>query len=211
MPADGELPSPHRDRRKAETRRRVLDAARELFSRYGYDGVTIRMIADAAGVAVGSVFTTLPSKSAVLDAIVIDSFEEQHRRVDAAIASGGDLVSRLRALFEALYAYHDPQLTLLLQVIAHSWVHQPEAEALVRGSAAPLYRRVETLLRDARAEGELAADVDLQLVAETLFASYIANYRRAAYDAWTVQDLAELMEKHIRLVLCGAGLKAEMR
>lgn len=209
MRGDGEPPQPnHRDRRKLETRRRVLEAATALFNRYGYDAVTIKMIADAAGVAVGSVFTTLPSKSAVLDAIVIDALAEQDHRIETALAGATDVVARVRCIFETLYSYHEDRFALMLQVISHSWVREPEAEATVRVAIAPLYRRIERTLRAAREAGELRDDADLRLVTDTLFAAYIANYRRAAYDAWTVQDLADRMERHIRLVLMGAGLRA---
>ncbi len=210
MPADGQPHTPpnHRDRRKQETRRRVLEAARDLFNRHGYDAVTIRMIADAAGVAVGSVFTTLPSKSAVLDAIAIDALAEQEHRIDAALAEVTGVVARVRCIFATLYAYHDDRFALLLQAISHSWVRAPEAETEVRLATAPLYRRVERTLRAAREAGELGDDADLRLITDTLFAAYIANYRRAAYDAWTMQDLADRMERHIRLVLTGAGLRA---
>ena len=207
MAADGHTPPNHRDRRKLETRRRVLAAAKDLFSRHGYDAVTVKMIADAAGVAVGSVFTTLPSKSAVLDAIVIEALHEQERRIDAAPIGAGDVRARLRSVFAALYDYHDDRVALLLQAISHSWVRAPEAETAVRAAIAPLYRRIERILHEAREARELDDVADLRLVADTLFAAYIANYRRAAYDAWTAQDLAERMERHIVLVLKGAGLR----
>ena len=77
----------------------------------------------------------------------------------------------------------------------------------MRAAIAPLYRRIERILREAREARELDDVADLRLVADTLFAAYIANYRRAAYDAWTAQDLAERMERHIVLVLKGAGLR----
>lgn len=200
-------PSNHRDRRKLETRRRVLEAARALFGRHGYDAVTIRMIADAAGVSVGSVFTTLPSKSAVLDAIVMDAAIVQEPLIDAALAQASGVVARLRAIFVALYAGSDERLALLLQVIANSWIRPPEAEAEVRAALEPLLERIVIELRRARAEGEIDAAADLRLIADTFYAVYIANYRRAAYDAWTVEDLCEHMERHILLVLRGAGLR----
>ena len=187
MLGDGASPSlNHRDRRKQETRRRVLQAAKDLFDRHGYDTVTIRMIADAAGVAVGSVFTTLPSKSAVLDAIVIDALAEQDHRIELALVGAEGVVARVRCIFATLYTYHDDRFMLLLQAISHSWVRAPEAEVAVRAAIAPLYRRIERTLRAAREVGELSDDADLRLITDTLFATYIANYRRAAYDAWAV-------------------------
>jgi AcrR family transcriptional regulator len=50
-----------RDEQKQRTRLKVIAAARALFADPGYDKTTIRMIAEHAGVATGSVFTTFAS------------------------------------------------------------------------------------------------------------------------------------------------------
>ena len=42
---------------KAETRQRILDAARQLFAANGYEASTTRDIADAAGIANGTLLT----------------------------------------------------------------------------------------------------------------------------------------------------------
>ena len=51
--------SPNRyERQKAQTRARILVASTELFNRYGYDGVTVEQIAEAAGICSGPSTTT---------------------------------------------------------------------------------------------------------------------------------------------------------
>jgi AcrR family transcriptional regulator len=54
---------PQRDR--AATRQRLLDAARRLFAEHGYDHVTVRMIAAAAGANVALINRYFGSKSAL--------------------------------------------------------------------------------------------------------------------------------------------------
>lgn len=51
-----------RDRAKAETRRKVLDAARFLFLNVGYFQTGIRQIATHAGMSTGAVFNTVQDK-----------------------------------------------------------------------------------------------------------------------------------------------------
>jgi AcrR family transcriptional regulator len=51
---------------EAETKTRILKAAQQLFSRYGYDGTTTRDLAQAAGVAEGTLFRHFPNKKAIL-------------------------------------------------------------------------------------------------------------------------------------------------
>ena len=64
-------------------RERVLISAREVFASHGYDA-QVDEIARHAGVGVGTVYRHFPTKEALLEALVADSFE---RIGDAAVAS----------------------------------------------------------------------------------------------------------------------------
>ena len=57
---------------KAETRQRILDAARERFTARGYEATTTRDIADAAGIANGTLFNYFISKEAILASLVAE-------------------------------------------------------------------------------------------------------------------------------------------
>ena len=58
---------------KAATRRRILQAARECFTRSGFDAATTREIAAAAGIAAGTLFNYFPSKEAMAMALVAEA------------------------------------------------------------------------------------------------------------------------------------------
>jgi len=53
-------------------RRRVLDAAAELFVRQGYSGTTLRQIASEAGIKAGSIYHHFDSKEALFVAVLND-------------------------------------------------------------------------------------------------------------------------------------------
>jgi AcrR family transcriptional regulator len=55
-----------RDRRKRQTRTTIAECAWHLFAARGFDPVTVAEIAEAADVAVGTVFNYFPSKEAIL-------------------------------------------------------------------------------------------------------------------------------------------------
>ncbi|MDZ4054653.1 MAG: helix-turn-helix domain-containing protein, partial [Phenylobacterium sp.] len=61
-----------RQSQKEATRKRVLDAARDLFETRGYEETTVREIARVAEVSVGSVFTTFSSKGDILSQVMAD-------------------------------------------------------------------------------------------------------------------------------------------
>ncbi|MBD3882475.1 TetR/AcrR family transcriptional regulator [Phormidium tenue FACHB-886] len=51
---------------EVETQTRILNAARKLFARRGYDGTTTRDLAQEAGVAEGTIFRHFENKKAIL-------------------------------------------------------------------------------------------------------------------------------------------------
>jgi AcrR family transcriptional regulator len=58
---------------KTETRRRILEAARRLFADRGYQVSTTRDLAEAAGIANGTLFNYFAGKEAVLASLVADA------------------------------------------------------------------------------------------------------------------------------------------
>lgn len=70
-------------------RERILAAGRELFARNGCEA-QIDDIAQAAGVGVGTVYRHFPDKSALMEALLMERFEQFAEMGRAAVESGGD-------------------------------------------------------------------------------------------------------------------------
>jgi AcrR family transcriptional regulator len=62
--------STRRQAQARETRRQIVEAARQLFAEYGYSGATIEAIAQEAGVAPETIFATFGNKQAILAALI---------------------------------------------------------------------------------------------------------------------------------------------
>ena len=71
-----------RERKKAATRAAILDAATALFLERGFDGVSVREIADKADVSPKTVFTHFPQK----EALVFSDEDERHERLVVAVS-----------------------------------------------------------------------------------------------------------------------------
>ena len=70
---------------KAEqTRRAIVDAAMRLFREGGYEGTTMRAIADEAGVSVGNAYYYFSSKEHLIQAFY-DRMQEEHAAAAAAV------------------------------------------------------------------------------------------------------------------------------
>ena len=142
-------------RKDAErNRRRILDAARELFAQRGL-GVTLNDIAHHAGVGVGTVYRRFPDKDELIEGL----FEER--------------MAELVGLGEAALADPDPWagLTGFLQGSSELQCADLALKELVCGSGgleriarirARLLPMAEELVRRAQRDGSLRADVSPQ-------------------------------------------------
>jgi len=75
-----------RERKKAQTRQALADAALELFDARGYDQVSVKDVADAADVSVTTLFKYFPSK----EALVLDQDEDVEAALVASVRERGD-------------------------------------------------------------------------------------------------------------------------
>jgi AcrR family transcriptional regulator len=91
---------------KAETRRRILKAARDRFAKVGFEAATTREIAAAAGIAVGTLFNYFSSKEAIVLAMVAEALSTARRRFEAG--------PRGESLVEDLFAFIAAELRGLL-------------------------------------------------------------------------------------------------
>ena len=84
------------------TRAQILKTALETFRRRGMEAATMREIAKAAGVALGSAYYYFPSKEAIVLAYY-DNVQAEHReRVQAQMMEGPhNLVQRLQVAFHS--------------------------------------------------------------------------------------------------------------
>ncbi|MFE7409211.1 TetR family transcriptional regulator [Streptomyces laurentii] len=104
--------SPPLTERQEARRRRILHASAELAGRGGFDAVQMREVAEAAGVALGTLYRYFPSKVHLLVATMQDQLQRMHgtlrRRPPAGEDPAGRVAATLMRAFRALQ--REPQL-----------------------------------------------------------------------------------------------------
>src|ERR1700756_4195099 len=96
VPAMKTRPTP----RAEDTRRRIYEAALELFREKGFEQTTMRDIAAQAGVALGGAYYYFSSKEAIVLAFYQGMQEESHESILEAMAGHKKLKDRLRVVLQ---------------------------------------------------------------------------------------------------------------
>ena len=79
---------------------RVLDAALEVFLKYGYRRATMADIARGAGVSRPTLYVRFPNKQAAFRGVVVRGTAELMREIEAVLESGQSLPEKLQGVFE---------------------------------------------------------------------------------------------------------------
>lgn len=86
--------------RAGDTRRKIYEAAMELFREKGFEETTMRDIAAKAGVALGGAYYYFSSKDAIVLAFYHEMQEASNEPVRSALAGHKKLKDRLRCVFD---------------------------------------------------------------------------------------------------------------
>ena len=104
MIRQAEIPTP-RQRYRDVLRRAILDAAREAFLRDGYEGVSMRKLAERVGCSHGNLYLHFKDKEALFECLVQESFDQfgarLRKRKETESARRDDPVELVRKLGRA--------------------------------------------------------------------------------------------------------------
>lgn len=194
-----------RRRDKEETRARVVDAARTLFSREGFERVTIRMIAEEAGVATGSVFITFTSKDELCDEIMCEYAVALAARLDADAqrTRGAPVAERLSALIAAALDAPPERLTFIREAVAAAWTRNEAAERKLRQACAGIWDAVGGVFQDALAAKELPVDFDVRSGCEVVAMVGLAAFRHGVYEPSPPEAMRERVRRQLDLLIKG--------
>jgi TetR/AcrR family transcriptional regulator, cholesterol catabolism regulator len=202
-PAEAAAPSP-RQVRKAATRNRVIEAARDLFDTQGYQGTTIREIARHADVSVGSVFTSFASKGEILSQVMEERLEGLYAELDRVVPHlRGSTADRLRSMFAIHFAFEAQRTKLFLSHIAaaYDWTLPPTAKPF--GRTPGLRDVIRDVLLKGVAQGDVDPDIDIHGVVELLVGAYGWSFRLAVTEGADAKAMTEAMDRQIGLIADG--------
>jgi AcrR family transcriptional regulator len=188
-----------RGRPRSETARRaVLDAALQLCQRDGFQGLTIKAIAETAGVGRQTVYRWWPTKEAVL----LDALRDVGLRESRRLApDSGDTLLDVESLLAATFALTQ-QLTgkAIVGLMAESQ-HDPGLSARLQGTViGPRRLALREILARGVERGDLSdSEVPLDLAVDFAFGTMW--YRLLSHHAPVDAELAGQLTAALRKML----------
>ena len=166
-------PSPgRRERKKAETRRRILACAARIFTSKGFEAATVDEIAEAADISRATLFNYFPEKAALMTELGEGMSEAFLERVAEARRAEGNIEERLAGLF-ARSAERLEERPDLARTVVHETIGRRSRLDEPDNLTHRLHAAMELLLRDAVDRGEVRTDVPLPLLAQLVSGAYV--------------------------------------
>jgi AcrR family transcriptional regulator len=161
-----------RERERNELRQRILDAARELFAKRGYEAVTMREIARRIEYSATALYLHFADKQTLLRELCRQDFAAFAQGFVDQVATTGDPIARLAraGLVYLEFAQHYPEHYRLM-FMSDTPPTPPEAgerEDPARNAYVFLHALVSDLMGDGLLRAELT---DIDLVGQTIWAT----------------------------------------
>lgn len=164
-----------RQRQKAQTRALILDAARNLFEARGFDETTIRKVATAAGVGLGTIFTHFPDKASLLAATLYEGLEQTLAETLETFPETAAIEDQFLHLARTFY-HHYAVRPALSKVLLKEMLFIPGPWGEILDNQVERFVTLLTqLLQDARERGEIRPETDCTTVARIFFALYLST------------------------------------
>jgi AcrR family transcriptional regulator len=196
-----------RERKKRDTRHRILMAGLDAFTARGFDNCTIDEIARAAGVGKGTVYNYFRTKEDLVVSFMVE-MERQMQAEAATIAQArGSLASILTRFIEsqlALKAPHYPFVRLFLAQLAGRATH---ADTWVAEASTAMDPPLVQLFEKLQTRGLVRADIDVTTLIGTFKVMQLGLMVLWAIEGPPWTGIAAIVRQQVRVFCSGIEVK----
>jgi AcrR family transcriptional regulator len=192
------------------TRQSILAAARRVFLEKGYASATMAGIAQAAGVALDTVYATVGKKPSLFRLLIETAISGIDRAVPAeardyvrAIREETDAAQKLRLYATALHSIQ-PRLAPLIHLLQGAAPHDPELEAVWQGISRRRAKNMRLLAENLAATGRLRPGLSAARAADILWSMNSPEFYLLLVEqgGWSLKEYEGwLADAWIRLLL----------
>lgn len=174
----------------------AVEAAIAVFREHGFEGSSAQMLVDAMGIGRQSLYDTFGDKWGIYRAAVQRYSQDEVRTHAELLASRERAIDGIRAMLDRVVSEAD-QACLGLGATVEFGCTRPELVKLREASSATLARAVKDALTTARAQGDVADDLDLDHLT-TFVVATISSIRLAARAGAGPEQIFALVDLALR-------------
>jgi AcrR family transcriptional regulator len=173
------------EQKKADKRRRLLEAALDLFAERGFHGTAVPLVARRAGISAGSVYRFFDSKEALVNAV----FRDAKTRLASALAdlsldddpkrTFDDLWARL-----VRFARQEPTAFHFLELQDHAPYLDDESRALEMQVLTPIAAACTELQR----RGTFRSDVPMDVVLACIWGAFVGLFKAERFGYLSLDE-----------------------
>jgi AcrR family transcriptional regulator len=195
-----------------ETRRRIIEAARELFGERGYSSTSMNDLIAAAGLTKGGFYFHFASKRDVAVEVVRSGQERLRVGVLAAAGEYERASDQIRAMVLALVASLESKraggMAALDRLCAELRLEGVDDPAVLQPLAAWVVATAD-LFRRAQAEGDMSPDVDADAAAQLAVGSFCGLEQLARGNPDATEPLGIAADEYLQFI--GRAIQLEAR
>jgi AcrR family transcriptional regulator len=203
-----------REKKKHDKAIRIKDAARRVFQHKGYRQATMREVADAAGVATGTLFLYAADKRDLLILTVIDDLDRLTAESSAALKPDDPLLDQLLDAFRPRYEFWARDRRLAMTVLhevqeTHSDYAPESAMARYQRHRDSILTTIVDIVERQQQMGALSTSESAQTLARLInliYATAVRYWLRGPQSP--VDEGIAVLRDYLRIALSGVILGA---
>lgn len=168
-----------RERKKIESKARILKAARALFQKQGYDNTSIEQISERADVSKSTFFNYFPTKESLLDGIAVDETDEIRELIEKDLVGVKSPSKKIRIALKH-FAIDSTSFLRVTRKVIWATVFKDEEYPL---PVMEIEKTLLVLIKEAQVLGEIQEDLNPEDVAKGFIGMYLA-----AFFKWIKDD-----------------------
>jgi NADH dehydrogenase len=201
-----------RERKKIETRNRILAAAVQLFQERGFEQTSVDELAAQANISRGTFFNYFASKESLLHEIALNERQALRRLVAVDLAEQPSAVFKIRSLLRQLVLDTLPYLHVTRYVLIGAMLYPSDETAI----SLRLGDILLDLVREAQLQNEIRADLPPAQVVHAITGAYLSvlfeqiarHTPDRASDSTAVPAIVERIVEMIFSGIAGPNYKA---
>src|SRR5437660_5845766 len=189
-----------REQSKANTRERLLVAARRVFARHGFHGASVEEIASEAGFSTGALYSNFDGKEDLFLVLMDREIDEHAREISDAVSERASVSERATggARQWMTMIEREPEVLLLFMEFWAYGVRDPRVRPKVAARFAQVREVLTALIADSVRDFDLELDLPAEQLAIAIDALADGIARQQLADPEAVPD--ELMGRVLSLL-----------